>query len=472
MKMNKYNNEGILKGKRSKQMEDKVLEESRLPKIAIIGRPNVGKSTLFNRLARYKHAIVYSTPGVTRDRLDKVIDYEGFKFVLMDTGGFTVEDDDSFKSHIRRQGESAFNEADVVIFLVDIDGVTRDDFAVAQMLRKSSKKVVLTLNKVDNDKRLEFVNEFYELGFGEAVPISAEHGRNIYDLVEKIKTKLPENLISTYDDFDEYDGNKNPNEIRVSIIGKPNSGKSSLLNRLLGYERSIVTNVPGTTRDSVEESITYKGKTIKFMDTAGLRRRSKVETKGIEYASVQRSIDSIKRSEVVLLLIDSMENITQQDKKIASVAVNNNKALILVVNKWDLMRGESKSYKEYKEWIRFRFSVANYIPIINISALEGTGINKMLNLIGIIHKEYHKRIETSVLKQWIEIITANHIPSGKKGTLKIFYGTQIKSAPPTFLFFVNNKDLIIDSYEKYLTNNLREAFGFSGVPLKISFKNR
>ncbi len=442
----------------------------RIPKIAIIGKPNVGKSTLFNRLARYRQAIVYSTPGVTRDRIDKIVDYYGFRFQLMDTGGFTIEDDDDFKAHIRKHGELAFNDADVIIFLVDIEGISTDDIEIANRLRKSGKKVVLTVNKVDNEKRLNNVNEFYELGFDNVIPISAEHGKYIFELIEQIKELLPDDMIT--DDEIPIEETDIKNEIKISIIGKPNSGKSSLLNKLLGYERSIVTDVPGTTRDTIEESINYKGKKLKFVDTAGLRRKSKIETKGIEYASVQRSIDSIKKSEIVLLLIDSLENISQQDKKIANIAVTNHKSLILVVNKWDLIDKEEKKFNEYKEWIKFRFAVANYIPIINTSAIKGTGIKKLLKLILNIHKEYHKRIETSLINKWLDIVTANYQPSGKKGTLKVFYGTQVDSAPPYFVFFVNKKDLVIDSYERYLTNNLREAFGFTGVPIKINFKNR
>ncbi len=450
-------------------MEIEKINIEKLPKIAIIGRPNVGKSTLFNRLARFKHSLVFPTPGITRDRLDRVIEYDDFKFILIDTGGITTEEDDDFKTHIRKQGEVAFNEADIIIFLVDIDGITTDDEYIADKLRKIDKPVVLAVNKVDNEKREDYVPIFYEFGLGEPIPISAEHGKNIYDLIEAVKEGLPPEKVVQIEEDEE---DKNENTIKVSIIGKPNSGKSSLLNRLLGYERSIVTEVPGTTRDAVEESIDYKGTKLTFVDTAGIRRRSKIETKGIEYASVQRTINSIKRSEVVLLLIDSLENITQQDKKIANISATNKKATILVVNKWDLMKEQGKKYEDYKEWIRFRFSVANYVPIINISALRGTGINKLLRMIRIIHKEYHKRIDTATINKWLEIVIQAHSISGKKGTLKIYYGTQVSTSPPSFLFFVNNRNLITDSYERYLINNLREAFGFTGIPLIVKFKNR
>ncbi len=449
-------------------MSTENYKNEKLPKIAIIGRPNVGKSTLFNRLARYKHTIVFPTPGVTRDRINRTVTYDDFTFILMDTGGITIEDDDDFKSQIRKQCDIAFKEADLILFLVDIDGITTDEEYIVEKLRKIQKPIVLAVNKIDNEDRLKFVSEYYELGFGEPIPISAEHGRNIYELIDAIREKL-----SDFEGVNEENIQNDEDTIKISIIGKPNSGKSSLLNKILGYERSIVTDVPGTTRDSIEESMTFENKKLVFVDTAGIRRKSKVETKGIEYASVQRSIDSIKKSEVVLLLIDSIENISQQDKKIASIAASNYKPLILVVNKWDLIEDQSnKKYKEYEEWIRFKFSVANYVPIINISAVTGLGINKLLKLILSIQEEYHKRIETSTINKWISVVTDNYLPSGKRGSLKIFYGTQVSSAPPSFLFFVNKKEIITDSYERYLSNNLREAFGFSGIPLKISFKER
>lgn len=451
-------------------MDNNIFVKNKLPKVAIIGRPNVGKSTLFNRLVRFKSSIVFPTPGITRDRLDKVINYDDFKFVLIDTGGITIEDEDDFKAHIRKHGEVAFNEADVIIFLVDIDGITSDDIYIAEKLRKINKPILLVVNKIDNEKRLKFVSEFFELGFGDPIPISAEHGRNIYDLIEEIKNKM----------LDKYDNNilqidkeeeTEINSIKVSIIGKPNSGKSSLLNKILGYERSIVTDVPGTTRDSIEESMIYQGKKMVFIDTAGIRRKAKIPGKNIEYISVKRAINSVKRSDVVLLLIDSTENITQQDKKIASIAVSNGKALILVINKWDLAIKDNLDIEKYKEWIKFRFAVASHVPIINISAITGMKIKKLLKLITVIHNEYSKRIETSNINIWISKVTDSYSPSSKKGVLKIYYGTQVSAAPPKFIFFINNSKLITDSYERYLINNLREAFGFSGVPLILRFKN-
>lgn len=441
--------------------------KNNIPKIAIIGRPNVGKSTLFNRLARTKHSIVYSSPGVTRDRIDRTIEHDDFKFILIDTGGITEDDEDDFKAHIRRQGEVAFNEADVIIFLVDIDGITSDDEYIADKLRRIDKPVVLVVNKVDNEKRMNYISEFYELGYDEVIPVSAEHGKNIWELMDAVKNKLPDDKKVIF-----IEDEKNPNEIKISIIGKPNSGKSSLLNKILGYERSIVTDVPGTTRDAIEERVQYGDKELVLVDTAGIRRKSKIETKGIEYASIQRSINSVKKSDIVLLLIDSIENITQQDKKIANIATSNGKSLILVINKWDLIDKEEKTFKEYKDWVRFRFSVASYVPIINISAKTGFGLKKLFKLIDIINSEYRKRIDTSTINKWLEIVTENYSISGKKGTLNIYYGTQVSSSPPNFVFFVNRSDIITKSYEKYLINNLREAFGFSGVPLRINFRKR
>lgn len=433
-----------------------------MPIVSIIGRPNVGKSTLFNKIVGRKVSITEDTPGVTRDRIYQKATWLNYKFLLVDTGGLDLKDEDIFMSSIKAQIDMALETSDVVIFLVDgAEGLSPTDREISQFLRKSKTKVVLAVNKYDSKITKENIFDFYELGLGDPVGISAEQGTGVGDLLDKVvKDMIPVDAI-------EEDDN-----IRVTLIGKPNVGKSSLLNYLTGEKRSIVTNIPGTTRDSIDSLIKYKDNEYIFVDTAGLRKKKKI-VPGVERYSVIRTLTAIERSNVCVLMIDALEGVTEQDSKIVGYAHDNNKAIIIAVNKWDALEKETKTMKNFERDIRIKLPFVPYAPIIFISAKTGQRVNEFLDLIEIVNNNYNHRIQTGVLNDILNrAVLMNQPPSDKGKRGKLYYGSQVSVRPPKFLLFVNDKDLFHFSYIRYIENQIRETYPFDGTPIILDLKNR
>ena len=429
------------------------------PIVAIIGKPNVGKSTFFNYLVGSRVSIVEDTPGVTRDRIYADSNWRGRNFTLIDTGGIEPESDDIILKQMREQANLAINMADVIIFLTDLkQGVTASDREIALMLKKSGKPIVLVCNKADNYERdKNDVYEFYNLGLGEPMPISAANAIGIGDVLDAIYEKFP----PKENDEDEDD------IIKVAVIGKPNVGKSSLINKILGEKRTIVSDIAGTTRDAID---TYfendEGKYV-LIDTAGIRKKNKVNER-IEKFSVMRSLLAIERADVCLMLIDANDGVTDQDAKIAGEAHEAGKGIIIVVNKWDEYEKTTGTLENYKKEIYQKLSYLSYAPIIFISAKTGQRVDKLFGMINEVAKQNAMRINTSVLNQVInEAIAIVQPPTDKGKRLKILYGTQVSTKPPTFVIFVNSKDLFHFSYERYLVNQIRKEFGLEGTPIRI-----
>ena len=431
--------------------------------VAIVGRPNVGKSTLFNKLVGDRLSIVKDEPGVTRDRLYREIEWLGKEFILVDTGGLEPRTNDFMMNKIKQQAQVAIDEADVIIFLVDgKSGITGIDEDVANILRKKDKKVVIAVNKIDNYmKDQENIFEFYSLGFEEVIGISGEHKTNLGDLLDAVVKKFE---------------NKNETETEeglcIAILGRPNAGKSSLVNKLLNEERTIVSEIAGTTRDAIDSNLKYDGDVYTLIDTAGIRRKSKIED-SIEYYSVLRAMKSIKRADVCVLMLDATEILTDQDKRVAGMIYDERKPLIIAINKWDLIEKDNNSVKEFTELVKADLSFLNYAPIITISALTGKRTVNILEQAKFINEEYHKKISTGLLNQILgEIIAQNPVPTRKGRAVKINYGTQIGQAPPKFVFFANNPELVHFSYQRYIENKLRDYFGFEGCPIDIIFNKK
>jgi GTP-binding protein len=429
------------------------------PTVAIIGKPNVGKSTFFNYIVGSRISIVEDTPGVTRDRVYAETNWRGREFTVIDTAGIEPESEDIIISQMREQAKIAIEIADVIIFLTDVkQGVTAADQEIALMLKKSKKPVVLVCNKADNMSRdKNEIYEFYNLGIGEPYPISAANALGIGDVLDAIFEKLPEKKAGEDED----------DRIRVAVIGKPNVGKSSLINKILGQNRTIVSSIAGTTRDAIDTEYQNQYGKYVLIDTAGIRRKSKVK-ESIEKFSIMRTLLAIERADVCLMMIDANEGVTDQDAKIAGEAHEAGKGVIIVVNKWDEYEKETGTLEKYKKEVYNKLSYLSYAPIIFISAKTGQRVDKLFTMINNVAEQNAMRVSTSVLNQVInEAIAVVQPPSDKGKRLKILYGTQVSTKPPTFVIFVNNKELFHFSYERYLVNQIRKEFGLVGTPIRI-----
>jgi len=433
------------------------------PLVAIVGRPNVGKSTLFNKLAGKRIAIVDDKPGVTRDRIYAEAEWLNKKFTIIDTGGIEPESEDVIISQMRRQAQIAIDMADVVVFLVDgKQGLTDSDNEVAQMLRKAQKSVVIVVNKIDNRNYDDNIYEFYNLGIGEPISISASQGLGLGDMLDEIVSKFPNTEYT--EEEQEY--------VRLAIVGKPNVGKSSLINKILGEEKHIVSNIPGTTRDAVDSYLENEVGKFILVDTAGLRKKSKIK-EHIERYSAVRTLAAIENADVCILIIDAEQGVTEQDEKIIGFAHDNNKAIMIVVNKWDLIEKDDKTMKKFKDVISEKLSFLSYAEYLFISAKTGQRVNKVLTLAKECYENYCKRVKTGVLNEVIsKAVMMKEPPIVGINRLKIYYVTQVTIKPPTFIFFVNNPELLHFSYKRYLENQLRESFDFSGTGIKLEFRER
>lgn len=434
------------------------------PVVAIVGRPNVGKSTLFNKLAGKRISIVEDTPGVTRDRIFAEAEWLNKHFTMIDTGGIEPASNDKILKQMRRQAEIAIEMADVIMLLVDgIQGLTATDREVAQMLFKANKRVLLVVNKIDTNNMPDTFYEFYELGLGEPNVISASQGLGLGDLLDQVVALFPEGKSTESDD----------DVIKVAFVGKPNVGKSSLVNRLLGEERVIVSDIPGTTRDAIDTAFEVDDKKYVFIDTAGLRKKKKIEDESIERYSVIRTLAAVERADLCLIMIDATVGLTEQDKKIAGFAHDNGKGAIVVVNKWDLIEKDSKTYLNFEKDIRNGLAFMSYAPIVYISALTGQRAHTMLDAINEVYETRRIRVKTGVLNDIIgDAILMNQPPSDKGKRLKIFYATQGSAEPPHFVIFVNSKELMHFSYQRYLENQIRSHFGFKGTPIWFTIRER
>lgn len=431
------------------------------PVVALVGRPNVGKSTIFNRLVGRKQAIIEDTPGVTRDRIYGLVNYRNYSFHLIDTGGIDLESG-NFNDEIKMQADLAINEADVVLFVVDgKEGLIPNDLAVRDILLKSGKDVFVVINKTDSKQYKEHEYDFYELGFEKYYPVSGEQNYGIYDLLDAVTS-----------DFQEIDEEYDPNIVKFSIIGRPNVGKSSLVNAILNEDRVIVSDVAGTTRDAVDTTFTYHGEEFVVIDTAGMRKKGKVY-EAVEKYSLLRSLKAIDRSDVCVIVINAEEGIIEHDKHIAGYAIEAGKAVIIAVNKWDLIEDKDASMKKFTTLIRSEFQFMPYAPIVFLSALTKKRIHTLMPQIIKVNENAHREIKTSVLNDVImEAYSLNLPPSYKGKRLKIYFSNQAGTCPPTFNIQVNSKGLIHFSYERYLENKIRESFDFEGTPIVLRFKNK
>ncbi|NMC57759.1 MAG: ribosome biogenesis GTPase Der [Eubacteriaceae bacterium] len=433
------------------------------PIVAIVGRPNVGKSTLFNKIVQKRVSIVENSPGVTRDRIYGQAEWAGKEFSVIDTGGIEPYTDDEMLVLMRRQAQLAIDTADVIIFIADAkSGVTANDYEIAAMIRKTSTPYILAVNKVDGYEKQSLIYEFYNLNLGEPFAISAEHSLGIGDLLDEVITKFKNTDLSE----------EKEKRCRIAVAGRPNVGKSTLINCLLGEERVIVSDIPGTTRDAIDTDFDYEDEKYTIIDTAGLRRKNKIY-ENIERYSTIRSIKAIEESDLCLLMLDATQEIGDQDLKIAGLIEDRAKAVIIVVNKWDAIEKETNTMKKLTDEIKRRFHFIDYAPVLFISALNKSRTDKLMPQIQKILIEYDKKISTGSLNNMVNDALLTHQPPSKNGKrLKIYYATQTGTHPPSFTFFVNDVTLIQTSYRKYLQNRLREAFEFEGVPILLKFKSR
>ena len=434
------------------------------PLVAIVGRPNVGKSTFFNRICKRRVAIVENTPGVTRDRIFEDAEWLNHRFTMVDTGGIEPKSEDVILKQMRLQAQLAMDAADVILFFVDAkEGLVAADFEVAELLRKTKKPVIVVVNKVETSTDEEAVYDFYQLGIGEVFAISSSQGLGLGDLLDEVVCHFEEEAASE----------EEQEACFVAFVGKPNVGKSSLTNKILRQERSIVSDIPGTTRDAID-SVFYRGeKKYVLTDTAGMRKKSRIEGESIERYSVIRSLASVRRSNVVVVMIDAKEGITEQDVKIAGYVHDEGKAVIIAVNKWDAVEKDTYTIEAYNKKIATELSFMAYAPKIYISALTGQRVDKLFDLIDTVYENATRRISTGLLNDCLrDAVTAVEPPSDKGRRLKVFYGSQVAVAPPTFVLFVNSKPLMHFSYQRYLENFFRKSFDFSGTPIRILVRER
>ena len=433
------------------------------PLVAIVGRPNVGKSTLFNKLIGRRLSIVEDTPGVTRDRIYADAEWLTHSFTLIDTGGIEPESEDIIAVQMRRQAELAIETADVIIFLVDgREGMTAADEEVAAMLRKSNKPVVLAVNKLDAPKFNDAIYEFYALGLGDPIIISAGQGLGLGDMLDEVCAHFPPETAE-----------EGEHPLNIAVVGKPNVGKSSLVNAILGEERCIVSNIPGTTRDAVDTPFTLDGEPYVLVDTAGIRRKRAVEDETIERYSVIRSLAAVRRADVVLIVVDAEQGLSEQDVKIAGYVHEEGKPSVLVVNKWDLIEKDTNTMNQFKKDMQVDLAFMDYVPFLFISAKTGQRLNKLLSLARESYAQSVRRIKTGMLNDIVnEAISMTEPPAMSGRRLKIYYATEVSVQPPTFVFFVNDEALVHFSYKRYMENYFRKTFGFAGTPIQIIFRTR
>ena len=438
-----------------------------LPIVAVVGRPNVGKSTFVNRIARTNEAIVHEMRGVTRDRSYHEADWNGVPFTLIDTGGIEMGDDDAFQGSIRAQALEAAREADVIVFLVDGKaGANAEDEEVARILRRQGKPVFLVVNKMDDPARQHEVWEFYQLGLGDPWAISSLHGIGTGDLLDAVVEKLKE-VPNAFDDADD----EGEPAIRIAIIGRPNAGKSSLTNQLVGRERSIVSDVAGTTRDAIDTPVEHEGRRYVIVDTAGLRRKSQID-EDVEYYGFVRAMRAIDRADVALLVVDSSVGLTDQDQRVANFALERGCAMVIVLNKWDLVEGPDAK-AEIRERVADRMTFVSYAPVLAIQANTGKSVHRIWDMVDAAYENFSKTIPTSKLNTWLQGIREfGHTVSQGKTQLKMKYVTQTATCPPQFTFFANRPDIVTDQFERYLENRLRESFDLTGTPVRIRFKKK
>ncbi|MCI9277666.1 ribosome biogenesis GTPase Der [bacterium D16-50] len=434
------------------------------PMVAVVGRPNVGKSTLFNALAGRRISIVQDTPGITRDRIYADVTWLNRTFTLIDTGGIEPESKDIILSQMRAQAQIAIDMADVIIFLVDVQqGLVDADSKVADMLRRSHKPVVLVVNKVDSERKyLADVYEFYNLGIGDPIAVSAANKLGLGDMLDAVLAH-----------FEEYDKEEPEDDRpRIAIVGKPNVGKSSLINKLLGENRLIVSEVAGTTRDAVDAEVRHNGKEYVFIDTAGIRRKNKIKEE-LERYMIVRAVGAVERADIVVLVIDAVEGVTEQDAKIAGIAHERGKAVIIAVNKWDAVEKDDKTIYRFTDKVRNTLSYMPYAELIFLSALTGQRLNKLFEIVDMVSENHAMRVSTGVLNEIMtEAVALQQPPTDKGRRLKLFYITQVAVKPPTFVIFVNDKELMHFSYTRYIENQIRETFGFRGTPLRFIIRER
>ncbi len=434
------------------------------PFVAIIGKPNVGKSTFFNKVTGERRSIVMDVAGVTRDRLYADAEWLGREFTLIDTGGIRIGENEEMSAHIRKQAEIAVETANVVLYFVDgKNGLTAEDYEVAQLLRKSSKPVLLVVNKVDNYLGFD-MSDFYSLGIGEEViPISSEHMQGVGDLLDEVIKRLPS----------EEEGEDGSQGIRIAVVGKPNAGKSSLVNKLIGYDRTIVSNIAGTTRDAIDVPIEYEGEKFILVDTAGIRRKSRIDDETIERYSVMRSLGAIRKCDVCVVVLDAGEELSEQDVKIAGYADEQGKPAVIALNKWDLIEKDTFTIEKYRKRLETDLAFMDYFVSVAISAKTGQRLNKLMQLVKEVYISSNFKVTTGVLNDVIADAVATVEPPSKNGRqLKIKYATQVSTAPPVFLLFVNDEKLMHFSYKRYLVNSLRKAFDLKGTPIRIIVRSK
>lgn len=430
--------------------------------VAIVGRPNVGKSTLFNRLAGARQAIVDDEPGVTRDRVYGEAEWKGHTIPIVDTGGYVPRSDDPYERAIREQAEIALEDADVILFVVDVTtGITEIDQEIASVLRPTDTPVMVVANKADNEEREWAASEFYQLGLGDVYPVSSTTKRGIDDLMEALVDQLPET-----------EANETVDRTRVSLVGKPNAGKSSLVNAMLGFDRAIVTETPGTTRDAVQSVVLYEDRELLLVDTAGLRKRSKTE--GVEFYSAVRSDRAIKEGDVCVLVLDATEELHRQDLNVLSQISEHKKGMVVAVSKWDLAPEDEDTRRQYTEYLRQYLGTLDHVPIVYVSAVTKENVYELLDTALEVADEREKRVQTSALNEVVQAaLREKHPPSTSSGAfVKIKYATQVRTAPPVFVFFANHPEGVRESYERYLEGKIRDAYGFKGVPLTLVFKEK